>query len=146
MNSKQKMLMNQYVADLAVLNVKFHNLHWNVVGERFEQVHVYLEELYDDFFEKYDEVAERLKMMGEFPLASLASYLEATQVEELDLKNYQIPQVYEIVQDEIVKLRQLVTDIRALADDAGDFVTVGMMEDHVAGFDKILWFIESALK
>ncbi len=146
MNKEQKTLMNQYVADLAVLNVKFHNMHWNVVGERFEPVHVYLEKMYDDFFEKFDEVAERMKMVGEYPLASLASYLEVTKVKELEVRDYQIPEVYEIVKDELEKARKLATDIRNIADEAGDFVTVGMMEDHVAGYDKELWFIESALK
>lgn len=146
MNKEQKNLMNQYVADLAVLNVKYHNLHWNVVGERFEQIHVYLEEQYDDFFEKYDEVAERLKMLGEYPLASMTSYLKATEVEEIDLRDYQIPEVLAIVKEELEKLRKLVIDIRALADDNDDFVTVGMMEAHVEGYDKQLWFIESKLK
>ncbi len=146
MNKEQMTLMNQYVADLAVLNVKFHNMHWNVVGERFEPVHVYLEKMYDDFFEKYDEVAERMKMKGEFPLASLASYLEVSSVKELDLRDYQIGEVLAIAKDELEKLRKLATDIRNVADEAGDFVTVGMMEDHVEGYDKELWFIESALK
>ena len=143
---KQNELMNQYVADLAVLNVKFHNLHWNVVGERFEPVHVYVEKLYDDLFEKYDEVAERLKMQGAFPLASMKSYLAVTSVKEIEDRNYQIPEVMQILKDELTALRKLATEIRSLADDAGDFITVGMMEDHVAGYDKELWFIESAMK
>ncbi len=146
MNTKQQALMNQYVADLAVLNVKFHNLHWNVVGERFVPVHVYLEEQYDDFFEKYDEVAERLKMLGEFAPASMSEYLKLTSVEELENRDYPIADVYKIVQAEFNNLKALVTDIRNLADEAGDFVTVGLMEDHVADFDKQLWFIAQSLK
>lgn len=144
--SKQNDLMNQYVADLAVLNVKFHNLHWNVVGERFEPVHVYVEKLYDSLFEKYDDVAERLKMQGVYPLASVKSYLETTNVEELENRDYQIPEVFKILKAEVEHLRALATEIRNIADDAGDFVTVAMLEDHVAEYDKELWFMESALK
>ena len=80
---KQINLMNEYVSDLAVLNVKFHNLHWNVVGRQFVSVHVYLEKMYDDFFEKYDEVAERIKMLGFFAKASLKEYLDNTRIKEL---------------------------------------------------------------
>ncbi len=144
--SKQNDLMNQYVADLAVLNVKFHNLHWNVVGERFEPVHVYVEKLYDSLFEKYDDVAERLKMQGVYPLASVKSYLETTNVEELENRDYQIPEVFKILKAEVEHLKALATEIRNIADDAGDFVTVAMLEDHVAEYDKELWFMESALK
>lgn len=138
--------MNQYVADLAVLNVKFHNLHWNVAGERFEQVHVYVEKLYDMLFENYDEVAERLKMIGEYPLASLRSYLEVTSVEEIDSKDYKTPEVYEILKEELTNLRALATEIRNLADDENDFGTVAMLEDQIGGYDKELYFISQALK
>ncbi len=143
---KQVKLMNQYVADLAVLNVKFHNLHWNVAGERFEQVHVYVEKLYDILFENYDEVAERLKMIGEYPLASLRSYLEVTSVEEIDSKDYKTPEVYEILKEELTNLRALATEIRNLADDENDFGTVAMLEDQIGGYDKELYFISQALK
>ena len=144
--SKQNALMNQYVADLAVLNVKFHNLHWNVVGERFEPVHVYVEKLYDSLFEKYDEVAERLKMQDVYPLASMKSYLETTKVEEIENRDYQIPEVMQILKQELEHLKALATEIRHLADEAEDFVTVAMLEDHVAEYDKELWFIASAIK
>lgn len=143
--SKNK-LMNQYVADLAVLNVKFHNLHWNVVGERFEPIHVYAEKLYDDLFAKFDEVAERLKMLGVYPLASMKSYLEATSIEELENRDYQIPETMAILKSSLEGLRKLAIDIRTAADEEGDFVTVAMMEDHVGEYDKELWFIASALK
>ena len=143
---KQVKLMNQYVADLAVLNVKFHNLHWNVVGERFEPVHVYVEKLYDMIFETYDEVAERIKMMGEFALASMKSYLDVTTVKEIENRDYQIPEVFEILLDELTSLKELAIEIRELADDADDFATVAMLEDQVAVYDKEIWFIKQSLK
>lgn len=144
--AKQTELMNQYVADLGVLNVKFHNLHWNVVGERFKPVHEYVEALYDMLFENYDDVAERLKMLGQFPLASLSKYLEVTNVEELDEKDYQISEVYAILKQELEHLKTLATNIRSVADKADDFATVAMMEDQVDAYDKELWFIAQALK
>ncbi len=143
---KQKKLLNQYVADLQVLNTKLHNLHWNVVGERFEPVHVYAEKLYDMLFENFDEAAERLKMIGEFPLASLKDYLAVTNVEEIESRDYQIPEVYKILKEEFDKLRELATEIRNISDDQGDFITVAMLEDQVAEYDKELWFMEQALK
>lgn len=82
MNKIEK--MTQLVADLNILNVKFHNLHWNVVGLNFEPVHLLTEASYTDFFNKYDEVAERMKMLGEMPPASMKKYLELTKISELD--------------------------------------------------------------
>jgi starvation-inducible DNA-binding protein len=139
-------LMNQYVADLAVLNVKFHNLHWNVVGENFEQVHVYLEKLYDDFFLKFDEVAERIKMLGEFPKASLKDYLEITTINELGLEDVTVKKALTVAQEELKHLKNSALAIRKEADNNDDFVTVSLMEDHVGVYDKEIWFIQSALK
>jgi starvation-inducible DNA-binding protein len=143
---KQLEKMNQYVADLSVLFVRFHNLHWNVVGEEFKAVHEYLELIYDDINLKFDEVAERIKMMGEYPLASLKEYLEVTQVEELDSKDISIKGAYQVALDSLELLKQSARDIRKLAEANDDFVTVSMMEDHITAYDKEIWFVRSALK
>ena len=43
--------LNQYLSNLAVLNLNLHNIHWNVEGLQFVKVHEFTEQLYDDFFE-----------------------------------------------------------------------------------------------
>ena len=143
---KQIELMNRYVANLALLNVKFHNLHWNVIGENFEQAHVYLEKLYDEVFNKYDEVAERIKMLGEFPKASIKEYMEISTIEELEDKNVKVHEAFIEAQKELKALKTLALTIRESANDNDDFVTVSLMEDHVGFYDKEIWFIESAIR
>jgi starvation-inducible DNA-binding protein len=59
-----------YLSNLAVLFVKLHNVHWNVVGNQFLRIHTFTEELYDQIFEDFDEVAELLKTKGVMPLAT----------------------------------------------------------------------------
>lgn len=143
---KQITLMNKYVANLAVLNVKLHNLHWNVTGENFEQAHVFLERLYDDLFIKFDEAAERVKMLRHFPKASLKEYLEVSDVEELDSMFYDVKESLTIAHNEYEKLIALAKDVRIEADQNDDFITVSLMEDHITIYDKELWFIYSTLK
>jgi starvation-inducible DNA-binding protein len=143
---KQTELMNKYVADLMVLYVKFHNLHWNVTGKGFEQVHVYIEKLYDDLTLKYDEVAERVKMLGEYPTASIASYKGESTIEEIESKDYTISESLNIVLAELKYLKGEAQNIRKVADENDDFVTVAMMEDHIAVYDKEIWFVKQTLK
>lgn len=139
-------LMNKYVANLSVLNVKLHNLHWNVTGENFEQAHVFLERLYDDLFIKFDEAAERVKMLRHFPKASLKEYLEVTDIEELESKFYNINESLTIAHNEYERLIALAKQVRTEADKNDDFITVSLMEDHITIYDKELWFIYSTLK
>ncbi|NLK44620.1 MAG: DNA starvation/stationary phase protection protein [Tissierellia bacterium] len=137
--------MNEYLSNLAVLNVKLHNLHWNVVGLQFVQVHEFTESIYDDFFEKFDAVAELLKMKSEKPLVRMVDYLEKASIKEIDKDKFSTAEVLDILKEDLGKMRELATEIRNLADEAGDFVTVAEFEGHVEGYNKNLWFIEAML-
>ncbi|WP_026478270.1 Dps family protein [Alkaliphilus transvaalensis] len=137
--------LNEYLSNLAVLNVKLHNLHWNVVGKQFVQIHEYTESIYNDFFEKYDEVAELMKIRDAKPLAKLSAYLENATISELDQDKFSTDEVLEIVKADLTKMKELATEIRNAADEAGDFEAVAVFEDHVAGYSKNLWFIKSML-
>ena len=143
---KKVELLNQYVANLAVWNVKLHNLHWNVVGKEFVQIHEFTEEIYDDAFEKFDEVAELLKMKGEMPLSTIAEYLKVASIEEVAAKDFATKEVLEVVKADLDLMNNLATEIRNISDEEGDFTTVAIFEDHVAGYDKNLWFVNSMLK
>ncbi len=138
--------MGQLVADLAVLNTKFHNLHWNVVGLEFEAIHLLTEQAYNDFFLKYDDLAERMKMLGEFPPASLTGYLAVTKVKELENKNWTVKETLELVLEAYNHLKAEFLELRTLADEEDDFATVALAEDYVAEFDKQIWFISSMQK
>ncbi|HZK01907.1 MAG TPA: DNA starvation/stationary phase protection protein [Anaerovoracaceae bacterium] len=137
--------MNVYLSNLAILNVNLHNLHWNVEGKKFVEIHEFTESLYDDFFEKYDEVAELLKMKGEKPLVKISDYLEKASIKELDGDKFSSAEVLQIVQDYLNEMRKLATEIRNTADEDGDFEVVAEFEDHVAGYSKNLWFVRAML-
>ncbi|NLJ58633.1 MAG: DNA starvation/stationary phase protection protein [Tissierellia bacterium] len=137
--------LNVYLSNLAVLNVNLHNIHWNVVGKQFVQVHEFTEELYDDFFEKYDAVAEMLKMKGEKPLVKLSDYLKNASIEELEGDKFEIRESFEIVLGYLEEMKKLATEIRNEADEDGDFEVVAEFEDHVAGYSKNIWFVKSML-
>ncbi|WP_319475812.1 DNA starvation/stationary phase protection protein [Marispirochaeta aestuarii] len=135
--------MAQLVADLNVLNTKFHNLHWNVTGPNFQQLHLLTEASYNDFFEKYDELAERMKMLGELPPASVKKYLELTKVQELADKEYSAVEVLKNVLEAYKFLKEEFTELRSLADAESDFVTLALAEGYIGEFDKQIWFVSS---
>lgn len=137
--------LNEYLSNLAVLNVKLHNLHWNVVGKNFVQIHEFTESLYDDFFEKYDAVAELLKMKGEKPLVRIEDYLKNASIKESDKDKFSGDEVLQIVLEDLTLMKNLAVEIRNAADEEGDFEVVGEFEGHISGYSKNLWFIKSML-
>lgn len=132
-----------YLSNLAVLNVKLHNLHWNVVGKNFVQLHEFTEEMYDILFTQFDDVAELLKMREIFPASSLAEYLKLSTLEELPTKSFSEADVINVLFTDITKMMELAMAIREEADAANDYTMVAAFEDIVAAFQKNLWFIRS---
>jgi|LSQX01.2.fsa_nt_gb starvation-inducible DNA-binding protein len=137
--------LNQYLSNLAVLNANLHNIHWNVEGLQFVQVHEYTEKLYDGFFEKFDAVAELLKMKGERPLVTLTDYVANATIKELDRDKFTIKESLELVLDYLNEMKRLATEIRNEADEEGDFELVMEFEEHVADYSKQIWFVRSML-
>ncbi|HHU52581.1 MAG TPA: DNA starvation/stationary phase protection protein [Clostridiaceae bacterium] len=135
--------VDTYLADLLVGNVKLHNLHWNVVGLTFKQVHEYLEDLYDSFFEKFDEVAEYQKQVGVYPKSSVKEYMELTTIEELGDNDIAAKDALSVALDLIKHMKASALAIR---EEVEDFGLSNMMEDHVAEYTKAIWFMESMLR
>ena len=129
---KNLQAVNQYIANLAIWNIKLHNFHFNVVGSQFVPAHKYLEEVYDVAFDYYDAVAEHVKMQGEEPVVHVAKYLE-------------IEQVYKLLEEDFKLLNKEARAIRESADEEGNFGLVAIMEDHIAYYEKQLWFLRATL-
>ena len=139
--------LNTYLANLAVINIKIHNLHWNIVGSQFVSVHEYLESEYDKAGERLDEVAELIRMSGEFPVANLKEYLEISTIQEIETsKEVSIKEALEIVLSDIKLQKELALEIRKEADEADNFPVANAMEDHIEDYNKQIWFVKSSLK
>ena len=139
--------LNTYLANLAVINIKIHNLHWNIVGSQFVSVHEYLESEYDKAGERLDEVAELIRMSGEFPVANLKEYLEISTIKEIESsKEISIKEALEIVLSDIKLQKELDLEIRKEADEADNFPVANVMENHIEDYNKQIWFVESSLK
>ena len=66
--------LNEFLADLNIFYRKLQNYHWNIEGKDFFQVHVKLEELYDEINEQIDEIAEHIAILGGQPLGEHMVY------------------------------------------------------------------------
>ena len=138
--------VNKEIANLGVLYIKFHNLHWNVIGGQFKPVHEYLEVLYDSLSDSLDEVAELLKINGEYPVASLREFLELSEIQELESKdvNYKDALVIALEDLQVISRQAKVVRVLALEDDL--IGLVDSMEGIISNIEKESWFIRSMLK
>lgn len=137
--------VNQYLADLALWNIKLHNLHFNVEGIPFKAIHEFLEEIYDEAFEYYDAVAELMKQQGELPVVTAKEYLKIAGIKEIESKPYAVKDVLEILLGDLELMRDEALKIREEADKEDNFLLANMMEDHVEFYALKIWFTRAFL-
>ena len=135
-----------YLANLAVLNAKLHNLHWNVVGRAFIQVHEYTEGLYDELFEQFDAVAEAMKMRGGFTPVRLSEFLKIATGEELVARDFSVSEVQHIVNEAVLKMQALAKEIREGADKMGDYLLSAQFDGYLESYAKRVWFLKAMQK
>ena len=145
MVSKYKEL-NIFLADLAVMNIKVHNLHWNVVGTEFKSIHKMTEKIYEMIQEQFDEVAEIMKMHNQFPFARITDYKNNTNIEEVESRPYQTDEVLEILNNDYDKIINQANKAREEASTQGNFLIVNLMEDYLKNYVKNSWMMRAILE
>ncbi|MDO5733516.1 MAG: DNA starvation/stationary phase protection protein [Eubacteriales bacterium] len=142
--SKLKTDFNKYLANLAVMNFKVHNIHWNVEGEQFIRVHLYTDELYEELFEYFDDVAEHMKKFEIVPDSTMKTYLKNATIEEIEPRQFTCQEAFEIVLKDLEQLREQATDLRNASDEENWFSAVSMFEDQIDSYNKRIWFLRAS--
>ena len=135
--------LQQLLADEFVLYTKTRNYHWNIEAANFSELHSFYEEQYDELADIVDEVAERIRMLGQISSGSLRDFLKLTQLPEQDYTTSAKEQLTNLVNDHdaiIRYLRECITEFDETYKDIGssDFVT-GLMVRH----EKMSWMLRS---
>lgn len=139
-------LLNVLLADEYVLYTKTRNYHWNVIGPHFGEYHSFFEELYNAVDESIDEIAERVRTLGHFPIASLSEFLAVTRL--LETKRHQgsaQDMFQELLNDHETIIREIRKDIAAVGDEYGDEATADFLTGLLADHEKIAWKLRAYL-
>lgn len=140
-------ILNNLLSDEYVLYTKTRNYHWNVVGPQFNDLHKFFESQYEQLDEVIDDVAERIRSLGEMPIATLEEFLKHTRLKEQPGKYPNARQmISNLLTDHEAIIRHLRIDLEICADkyhDIGtnDFLT-GLMEKH----EKMAWMLRAFLE
>ena len=128
--------LNTDLADAYVLYHQLHKHHWNVEGAEFRDIHVFLQEAYEDVELAADAIAERLQSIGGVPHASMTALSEHATVEPEDEDVYDIrtslENDLEMYGDIIESYREHIE----LAEGLGDHATAQMLRDQLVGLEE----------
>lgn len=132
------------LADSYTLYLKTHNYHWNVTGPMFNTLHAMFEQQYTELAQAVDEIAERMRALGEPAPGSYRAFSELTSiVEEDDSPNAEtmIARLVEGQQAVVRTARQAFP----VADEAGDEPTADLLTQRMQVHEKNAWMLRSLL-
>ena len=137
-------LLNDLLANYSVFYQNTRGYHWNIRGDKFFELHLKFEELYNDLFVKIDEIAERVLTLGHAPKHKFTDYLDISNVKEsnevIDGAKA-IEQILEAFKTLLTKQRHILS-LSAEIDDEG---TNAQMSDYIREQEKLVWMYSAYL-
>lgn len=137
-------LLNDLLANYSTFYQNVRGYHWNIKGDKFFELHLKFEELYNDLFIKIDEVAERILTLGHMPNHKYSEYLALSGVPESnEVTNgpKAIGEILEAFKTLLEKQRHLL-DLAAEINDEG---TNALMSDYIREQEKLVWMYSAYL-
>jgi len=136
--------LNELLANYSIFYQNTRGYHWNIKGEKFFELHLKFEELYNELLLKIDNVAERILTLGHRPKHNYADYRVTSKIKESNQVSDGIKAVEDIIasfQITIVLQRELLN----LSSDANDEGTSALMSDYIREQEKLVWMYSSFL-
>jgi starvation-inducible DNA-binding protein len=87
MNISEKYIgdLNQLLSSYQLHYQNLRALHWNIQGEKFFELHLKYEELYNSTLLTIDALAERILTLGGRPLSTFTDYISKSVIKENEL-------------------------------------------------------------
>jgi starvation-inducible DNA-binding protein len=135
--------LQQVLADTYSLMAKTHLYHWNVTGVGFMSLHTQFQAQYETLFVAADEVAERIRQLGEMVHGGLPTFAKNSHISSPCAKNAE-DMLKELSEDHKNMSKSLVNFANA-ADESGDRVTADLLTARAADHDKTAWMLSAQI-
>jgi starvation-inducible DNA-binding protein len=136
--------LSRVLADSYTLYLKTHNYHWNVVGPMFNTLHLMFEEQYNELALAVDEIAERIRTLGEPAPGTYREFAALSAVEE----DTDQPDAQEMIRRLVISHETVARTIRSMVgvvQRAEDEPTADLMTQRLQVHEKTAWMLRSLL-
>lgn len=136
--------LNILLANYQVFYQNTRGFHWNIRGEKFFELHLKFEELYNNFQLKIDEIAERILTLGGVPYHSFTKYIENSKIKVVENITDGRECVVEVLEGfkTVIGLQRELLELSGNYNDEG---TNALMSDYIREEEKLVWMYSSFL-
>ena len=130
--------LHQFLSDSYATLIITQNFHWNIEGENFYGLHKLSEGFYEEQFTAIDEIAERIRALGEKVATSLEIFNKESKIKHAPTVEGMIA-----AQEELAASAQKLIDVAGDNEDKGsEDLGVRRIQVH----QKNAWMLKSAAK
>lgn len=133
------------LASSYTLQLKTQNFHWNVTGPTFGPLHELFGAQYTEVAAAIDEIAERIRALGETTPGSFAEFGRLSEVEDAPASPPDHMAMISALAKDHETLSRVCRETGSFADDAGDTATGDLMNGRMTAHDKAAWMLRSHL-
>lgn len=137
--------LSRLLADSYTLYLKTHNYHWNVTGPMFQTLHTLFETQYTELATAVDDIAERIRALGERAPGSYRDFAKLSTVKDAE----SVPKAEEMI-------RQLAADHETVsrtamevfkkAGEYSDEATISLVTARLEVHQKAAWMLRAHLE
>ena len=137
--------LNQCVAETVVTTMLAQNFHWNVTGMAFGPLHDMFQTIYEDHFEGQDDLAERIKALGEHAEGTLKGMLERSKGQEHPGQASDRDMIAKLLEAQQIVAATLA-QAGEVAADQGDTLTEDLCIERGRVHEKFAWMLRAHLQ
>lgn len=135
--------VTRLLAETYALYFKTHAYHWNVTGPRFYDLHAMFEEQYTELWKATDDIAERIRALGEMAPISYDALSNAASIRF----DNTTPDADSMVRNLVTGHEQVVRtarDVIALAENHNDQATADIVAPRITVHEKFAWMLRAS--
>lgn len=136
--------LNTLLANYSIFYQNTRGYHWNIRGEKFFELHVKFEELYNDLLLKIDEIAERILTLGFSPAHNYSDYHTMASIKE----SREVADGWRAVENILNSFQTIISiqrELLKISEDANDEGTNALMSDYIRAQEKLVWMYSAFL-
>ena len=136
--------LRKVLGETYALYFKTHGYHWNVTGPRFKSLHELFMQQYTELWQALDELAERIRALGEFAPGSsdeIASYATIKP-------DNGVPDAEDMINN-LVRGHETIARVARqgveAAEKGDDIVTADLLTQRAAAAEKAAWMLRASV-
>lgn len=137
--------LSKLLADSYTLYIKTHNFHWNVTGPMFNTLHTMFEEQYTELQTAVDEIAERIRSLGERAPGSYAAFSKLTAIKEAE-GDFTAREMIEQLLVGHETVARTARSVFPAAEKGNDEATLDLLTGRIQTHEKTAWMLRSLLE